>query len=215
MKQQKPVAEPHEDQGDNRVADRQPANGSAADPFLDADVGPQLWTEIAPTGKRYWPFVLLLAIGLSVFSHYWRNHWVPEQPLVWRVASDIQLRQSLAGGNPVLVWYAPIREQDKVAPAATANQAPSADLALATAIAGLDVPLVRRALRLHSVELWRVESPPSSELEIELSRDGQLPTPALILWHADPAKSRNLTEDEISIPTIMNWIEATRRTYGH
>lgn len=187
--------------------------GLATDPFLDVDLGPTLWTQIAPTGKRYWPFVLLLAIALSGFSYYWRNHWVPAQPLVWQVASDVQLRQAIGSGHPVLVWYDPFRQTGALT-SEVKGEAPSAlDRYFGSAIASLDVPIVRQSLRLRSAELWKVETLPNADLVRQLLEEDNVSTPVLLLWHAEPSLRVCLKTDEINIEAILSWLETTRRRH--
>ncbi|MDP1564034.1 MAG: hypothetical protein Q8M16_21845 [Pirellulaceae bacterium] len=187
--------------------------GSATDPFLDADLGPTLWTQIAPTGKRYWPFILLLAIALSGFSYYWRNHVVPTQPLVWQIGSDVQLRQAIGSGHPVLVWYDPFH-QTEVTNSDLNGEKPSAlDHSLGSAIASLDVPIVRQSLRLRSAELWKVETLPKADLVEQLLAEENVSKPVLLLWHAEPSRRVYLKTDEINVQAILSWLETTRRRH--
>lgn len=190
------------------------------DPFLDVDIGPALWTKLAPTGQRYWPFIVLLALGLSGFSYYWRNHWVPSQPLIWQTSDESQLRKAMDSGNPVLIWYDPVQnsvpitaqarsgEQSDVAGLTTKREPTS--VALTEAIAGLDVPDIRRSLRLHSAELWKVESPFESAVSKRLLMEAKQNSPILILWHARHTPPHRLSPAEIQRDSIMNWLETIR-----
>ncbi len=188
-------------------------HGLSTDPFLDADLGPTLWTQIAPTGRRYWPFILLLAIALSGFSYYWRNHVVPTQPLVWQVGSDVQLRQAIGSGHPVLVWYDPFRQTEGSTNDLNGEESSALERNLGSAIASLDVPIVRQALRLRSAELWKVETLPNSDLLQQLMAKEIESTPVLLLWHAEPSLRVCLQTDEINIQAIMSWLETTRRRH--
>ncbi len=190
------------------------------DPFLDVDVGPALWTNLAPTGQRYWPFIVLLALGLSGFSYYWRNHWVPSQPLIWQTGDESQLRKAMDSGHPVLIWYDPVQNSVPIAAQASSDKQPDAaglttkreptSITLAEAIAGLDVPDVRRTLRLHSAELWKVDLPLDSALTERLRLEAKHDEPALILWHARHTPPFNLSPAEIQRDLIVNWLETTR-----
>lgn len=202
-----------EESDDGSGSTEAPIDGLATDPFLDVDLGPTLWTQIAPTGKRYWPFVLFLAIALSGFSYYWRNHWVPTQPLVWQVGSDVQLRQAIGSGHPVLVWYDPFRQTEVLTSDVNGEKPSARDRSFGSAIASLDVPIVRQSLRLRSAELWKVETLPNADLVQQLLAEVNVSTPVLLLWHAEPSLRVCLKTDEIHIQAILSWLESTRRRH--
>ncbi|MBL8891669.1 MAG: hypothetical protein JNL67_16940 [Planctomycetaceae bacterium] len=197
------------------------AGAGPTDPFADADVGTEVWNRIRPTGTKYWALVLGLAVGLSVFSYYWRNHMVPAQPLVWNAASEVQLRQALNSDHPVLVWYTPA--SSSVRPGANRQVSSSSDsdnheLATATqeskklaeAIAQLDNGSVRRTLRLLSAELWRVEFSPNPELGELLFQDTELPDEGLLLLSVKPPRRTFLNAEQISSESVLNWLETAR-----
>ncbi len=61
----------------------------SSDPFLDSSIGPNAWAKVAPRGSQYWVTVLALALGLTLFSLYWRATWLPSQPLDWPMATEL------------------------------------------------------------------------------------------------------------------------------
>lgn len=196
-----------------------------ADPFADTDIGPVVWTRIRPTGKKYWLLVLFLAVGLSGFSYYWRNYIVPAQPLVWQTASEVQLRQALNSDHPVLVWYTPssnsIRSttngEGPSSPNVTNNEETVAiqrSKKLSEAITRLDTATVRRELRLRSAELWKIETALGPELVEMLSPDVELADEGLLLFCSNPQQRKFLNTEQISVESLLSWLETTRRHHA-
>lgn len=183
---------------------QQPVN----DPFLDPSLGPELWTRVRPDRANYWPFVLLLAIGLTGFSFYWRTQILPQQPLVWQSSTEFQWRPMLQDREPTLIWVAATLD----GPAAeVAGQVP-----LTLAIAALDTPELRRATRLKSARLWKFETPLPSELLQALrttwspEADAMADHGGLILWQPDERRQRFLSTDEIQPSVVEQWLLVTR-----
>jgi len=133
------------------------AKTGGGDPFLDPAYGPDTWARVAPTGRRYWPFVLLLALGLSGFSAYWRSQVLPQQALVWQSATEAELRHAIRGRRPVLVLYR-LKPAPQIAHSIQDSRTKeSPDPQLAAMLARLDVPQVRVATRLQAALLFQVE----------------------------------------------------------
>jgi len=184
---------------------QQPVN----DPFLDPGLGPELWTKVRPDRAQYWPFVLLLAIGLTGFSFYWRNQILPQQPLVWQSGTDFQWQSLLQDREPTLIWVAATLE----GPAAGVADAVSLD----RAIAGLDTPELRRITRLKSARLWKFETPLPAEFRLALLKawsppeaHGMADYGGLILWHPEEGRRRFLLAREIQPSVVEAWLQATR-----
>lgn len=182
---------------------QQPSN----DPFLDPSLGPELWTRVRPDRGSYWPFVLLLAIGLTGFSFYWRNQILPQQPLVWQSGTEFQWRPLLQDREPALIWVAASRDDT------AADRA--GQVALAQAIAGLDTPELRRLTRLKSARLWKFETPLPTELLQALrmtwspEADAMADLGGLILWQPDERRQRFLRTGEIQPSAVEQWLLAT------
>lgn len=196
-----------------------------ADPFADADIGPVVWTKIRPTGKKYWLLVLLLAVGLSVFSYYWRNYMVPAQPLVWQTASEVQLRQTMNSDHPVLVWYTPLSNsirpginlETSSSPNTTNNEETSpiqGSEKLSEAITRLDTAAVRRELRLRSAELWKVETALGPELVELLFADVERVDEGLLLFCSNPQRRTFLNAEQITDESLLSWLETARRHHA-
>lgn len=183
---------------------QQPTN----DPFLDPGLGPEVWTRVRPDRTQYWPFVLLLAIGLTGFSFYWRNQILPQQPLVWQSAAELNWQPMLEDREPTLIWVAAGRE------GTTADGA--GQVSLAQAITGLDTPELRRATRLKSARLWKFESPLPTELQRALLTSGSPEADrmsdqgGLILWQPDERRRMFLSADEIHASLVEQWLLMTR-----
>lgn len=183
---------------------QQPTN----DPFLDPGLGPEVWTRVRPDRTQYWPFVLLLAIGLTGFSFYWQNQILPQQPLVWQSAADLNWQSMLQDREPTLIWLAPI-------PLDGATEADDRG-SLDEAIKALDTPELRRATRLKSARLWKFESPMTTAVQQVLLQSWAANTGhmadqgGLILWQPDERRRKFLLASQIQASQVEQWLLATR-----
>jgi hypothetical protein len=180
---------------------------AGSDPFLDPSYGPETWARIAPTGKRYWPFVLLLAIGLSGFSFYWRNQVLPQQGLVWQTAEDVDLAQLPRQRRPILVWWqaGSTAERARSANPASASGQPEAE---ADSVgARLDVPALRVATRLYPTTLVQIDRAAAAGQAEALFPDGWPAEPGLLLWDPSGKASRFVPAPQVDAEGVVAWLK--------
>jgi len=164
---------------------------------MDTTLGPAAWAQVAPRGRQFWLFVLVLAFGLAGFSWLWRSVMLPGQALTWQPYSNFAARQAVGLKRPFLVWYHP---------PATNESTAASHPALSAAVAELDTESLRVALRLKSAVLLRLdESLPPTEQKW-LFADQAPSEPRLLLWDPLADRRRLLAADEVTPEAILAWL---------
>lgn len=201
---------------------REPSEELNSDPFLDPSLGPEAWKTAGIQGRRYWWLVLLLAVGLTGFSAYWRHRIVPAQSLQWQEPTPFAVRQAVGLGRPILIaisasdaksdWANQIEPESQTAEdegvdAGSAGTDVAAET-LELALAGLDRESVRVAVRMHSAYLFQI-SDDSDPVAVQLLLGPAPPVGlGLVLWHP-PSKPREwIATSAIEPDSVLEWLSS-------